>query len=170
MLTRTARLDSTQLAAVRALADEVVAHDGGRLKLELAHLEATPAEAALAHERGRLVGFGAVYVFGGAEPELAGMVAPDARRQGVGSALLESLLPDLSCPLLGLFGNDDAYPSPAEVAELDRILTELGKEHEFHRYDGAGHAFFASWRPSYRVDAAVDGWERIRAFFGRHLA
>jgi carboxymethylenebutenolidase len=83
---------------------------------------------------------------------------------------LESLLPDLGCPLLGLFGNDDKYPSPAEVAELDRILTELGKEHEFHAYDGAGHAFFAPERPSYRVEAAVDGWERIRAFFARHLA
>ncbi|GAA0905816.1 dienelactone hydrolase family protein [Virgisporangium ochraceum] len=82
---------------------------------------------------------------------------------------LRERLPDLRAPLLGLFGNDDKYPAPAEVDELDKLLTELGKDHEFHRYDGAGHAFFAADRPSYRVEAAVDGYQRIKAFFARHL-
>ncbi|MEP7025338.1 MAG: dienelactone hydrolase family protein [Actinomycetota bacterium] len=80
------------------------------------------------------------------------------------------LAKDLSCPLLGLFGADDKYPAPAETAEMDKILTELGKEHEFHTYDGAGHAFFSVNRPSYRVDAANDGWEKIWDFYGRLLA
>ena len=53
--------------------------------------------------------------------------------------------------------------------ELDRILTELGKPHEFHRYDDTGHGFFAVDRPSYRVAAANDGWERIATFFGTYL-
>jgi carboxymethylenebutenolidase len=79
-------------------------------------------------------------------------------------------LPQLGCPLLGLFGKEDKYPTQDHVAELDKLLTELGKEHEFHSYDGAGHAFFAVDRPSYRQDAATDGWSRIEAFFGRHLA
>ena len=78
-------------------------------------------------------------------------------------------LPNLRCPLLGLFGNDDQYPTPEHVDELDRILTELGKPHEFHRYDGAGHAFFNTDRPSYRAEAAADGWERIQAFFKTYL-
>lgn len=78
-------------------------------------------------------------------------------------------LPDLRAPLLGLFGNDDRYPSPAHVDELDQRLTDLGKPHEFHRYDGAAHAFFAVDRPSYVVAAANDGWERIAAFFATHL-
>ncbi|WP_116950845.1 dienelactone hydrolase family protein [Jiangella endophytica] len=78
-------------------------------------------------------------------------------------------LPRLRAPLLGLFGNDDRYPSPAHVDELDRRLTDLGKPHEFHRYDGAGHAFFAVDRPSYVVAAANDGWERVGAFFATHL-
>ncbi|MBV9379703.1 MAG: dienelactone hydrolase family protein [Streptosporangiaceae bacterium] len=77
---------------------------------------------------------------------------------------------DLSCPLLGLFGADDQYPSPEHVAELDKALIEAGKEHEFHTYDGAGHAFFSVDRPSYRPEAAVDGWRRIFDFFGRHLS
>lgn len=76
---------------------------------------------------------------------------------------------DLACPLLGLFGEDDRYPSPDEVAVLDAELTRLGKEHEFHSYPGAGHAFFAVDRPSYRPAAAVDGWQKIFAFYGRHL-
>jgi carboxymethylenebutenolidase len=73
-------------------------------------------------------------------------------------------------PILGLFGNDDQFPTPAQVDVLDEALTKAGKEHEFHRYEGAGHAFFSPDRPSYRVEAAVDGWQRIAAFFGTHLA
>jgi carboxymethylenebutenolidase len=76
---------------------------------------------------------------------------------------------NLSCPLLGLFGAEDKYPAPDEVAELDKVLSELGKPHEFHSYPGAGHAFFRVDAPSYRVEAAVDGWERVWGFFGQHL-
>lgn len=82
-------------------------------------------------------------------------------------APLYDLLPQLSGPLL-LFGNEDAHPSPADVDELDRRLGKLGKVHEFHRYDGAGHAFFAVDRPSYRPAAASDGWLRVHDFLARH--
>jgi len=82
---------------------------------------------------------------------------------------LVPLLPQLRCPLLGLFGNDDKAPSPAHVDELERLLREHGKQFEFHRYDDAGHGFFAVNRPGYRVAAANDGWERIAAFFNRTL-
>jgi carboxymethylenebutenolidase len=78
-------------------------------------------------------------------------------------------LPNLRCPLLGLFGNEDARPSPEHVDELEQILDTYGKTFEFHRYDDAGHAFFAPDRPSYRVAAANDGWERITDFFANHL-
>ncbi len=80
------------------------------------------------------------------------------------------LAKDLSCPLLGLFGADDQYPGPAETAALAKELTALGKTHEFHTYDGAGHAFFSVNRPAYRVEAANDGWEKIWDFYGRFLA
>jgi carboxymethylenebutenolidase len=77
---------------------------------------------------------------------------------------------DLSCPLLGLFGAEDQYPSPADVAALEEELKAHGKEHEFHTYEDAGHAFFSVDRPSYRPQAATDGWKRVLDFFGRHLA
>ncbi|GAA1255963.1 dienelactone hydrolase family protein [Kitasatospora nipponensis] len=78
-------------------------------------------------------------------------------------------LPALRAPLLGLFGGEDSYPGPEQVAELERILTAHGKEHEFHSYPGAGHGFFSTDRPAYHVAAANDGWERIAAFYGKHL-
>ena len=79
-------------------------------------------------------------------------------------------LPNLRAPLLGLFGNEDSYPSPEQVDELESILKDNGKTYEFHRYDDTGHSFFSNDRPSYRVEAANDGWERIAAFYGAHLS
>jgi carboxymethylenebutenolidase len=79
-------------------------------------------------------------------------------------------LPGLRCPVLGLFGNEDSHPSREQVDEFEQILQAHGKSYEFHRYDDAGHAFFAVDRPAYRVAAANDGWERITSFFGNLLA
>ena len=76
----------------------------------------------------------------------------------------------LSCPLLGLFGAEDQHPSPEQTAELEQTLSRLGKTFEFHTYDDAGHAFFAVDRPSYRPQAAVDGWQRVYAWFDRYLS
>ncbi|HEY2060095.1 MAG TPA: dienelactone hydrolase family protein [Amycolatopsis sp.] len=83
---------------------------------------------------------------------------------------LLGLAPRLSAPLLGIFGAEDKFPAPEETAVLAAELDRLGKEHEFHTYDGAGHAFFAVDRPSYRPEAAKDGWAKILEFYGRHLA
>lgn len=75
----------------------------------------------------------------------------------------------IGCPVLGLFGEADANPNPADVAKLDAELTRLGKQHEFHSYAGAGHAFMNEDRPSYRPEAAADAWQKCLAWFGRHL-
>jgi carboxymethylenebutenolidase len=77
--------------------------------------------------------------------------------------------PQLSCPLLGLFGAEDKYPSPEQVLELQQALDAAAKTYEFQTYDDAGHGFFASDRPSYRPAAATEGWQRIEEFFGRYL-
>jgi carboxymethylenebutenolidase len=77
--------------------------------------------------------------------------------------------PNLSCPLLGLFGEEDTHPSPAQVAELEEALQAAGKTYEFHSYPSAGHAFFSVNRPSYRVEAANDGWEKIFTFYAKYL-
>jgi carboxymethylenebutenolidase len=92
--------------------------------------------------------------------------------EGLGLAMepLVHLAPTLSCPLLGLFGAEDSRPSPEETAELEKVLVAAGKTVEFHTYPNAGHAFFAVDRPSYRPEAAVDGWQRVFDWFGRYLA
>jgi carboxymethylenebutenolidase len=77
---------------------------------------------------------------------------------------------DLQCPLLGLFGREDTRPSPEDVARTEDALKKFGKAYEFHIYDNAGHAFFAVDRPNYRQAAAVDGWKKVFAWFGRHLS
>jgi len=83
---------------------------------------------------------------------------------------IKHLIKDLNCPLLGLFGAEDKYPSPEQVTELEEELKAQGKSYEFHSYDGAGHAFFAVNRPAYRPEAAMDGWAKIWAFFGQQLS
>jgi carboxymethylenebutenolidase len=50
------------------------------------------------------------------------------------------------------------------------MLDSFNKPHEFHTFNGAGHAFFSVDRASYRVEAAVEGWDKIWAFFGEHLS
>lgn len=78
-------------------------------------------------------------------------------------------LGDIVCPVAGFFGNDDPNPSPEDIDRLDVMLTELGKAHEFHRYDGAGHAFISSEGEKYREAPAKDSWSKALGFLGRHL-
>ncbi len=82
---------------------------------------------------------------------------------------IASLLGDLSCPLLGLFGAEDPAPSRAEVAELETALEQLGKDYEIHVYEDAGHAFFSVDSPKYRTAAALDGWVKVCDWFSRYL-
>jgi carboxymethylenebutenolidase len=80
------------------------------------------------------------------------------------------MISNLSCPVLGLFGEMDQNPSPQHVNRLEEELKKHGKTYEFKRYEGdVGHGFFADYRPSYRQAAAVDAWQRIFDFFGRYL-
>jgi carboxymethylenebutenolidase len=77
---------------------------------------------------------------------------------------------EVACPVAGFFGNNDKNPSPADVNLYDERLTKLGKPHEFHRYDGAGHAFLNKFADSYRETQAKDAWAKALAFMRRHLA
>ncbi len=77
---------------------------------------------------------------------------------------------DLSCPLLGLFGNDDQNPPPAQVDIHEAELKKFNKQYEFHRYNGAGHGFFYYHMPMYRQEQAMDGWRKVWDFLGKHLS
>ena len=77
---------------------------------------------------------------------------------------------DLDCPLLGLFGADDQSPTVAQVKTQEEELIKFNKNYEFHMYPDAGHGFFYYDRPAYRQEQAVDGWQKLFAFFQKHLS
>jgi carboxymethylenebutenolidase len=75
----------------------------------------------------------------------------------------------LSCPLLGIFGQEDRNPNQEMVAQTEVELKKLGKNYEFHSYQGAGHGFFYYQTPGYRQEQAVDGWNKIWSFLEKNL-
>jgi carboxymethylenebutenolidase len=76
----------------------------------------------------------------------------------------------LNCPLLGFFAERDEYVYAAMVSLHDLELSEAGKVHKFHTYEGAHHAFFNNERPEvYDEKAAADSWEQMTKFFHRQL-
>jgi carboxymethylenebutenolidase len=96
------------------------------------------------------------------------VVRPDQLTEQQPVAVID-MTKDMHAPLLGIFGNDDANPDAAQVNRIGEELEAQRKEYEFHRYDGAGHGFFAVNRPGYRPEQAVDGWKKVFAFFEKHL-
>ena len=80
------------------------------------------------------------------------------------------LAAQLTCPYLGLFGEDDGLIPRADIKQLEGTLRRAGKTFQIKTYAGAGHAFFNDARPdAYRPDAAKDAWTRTLAFFHAHL-
>ena len=74
----------------------------------------------------------------------------------------------LAGPVLGLYGGAD---SGIPVDTIDKMKTALStgsaaaKKSEFVVYPDTPHAFNADYRPSYRKEAADDGWKRAVAWF-----
>ena len=56
----------------------------------------------------------------------------------------------LSCPLLAAVGAEDHNPSPELAEQLASARRASGQEVKVDVYEGAGHAFFADYRPTYR--------------------
>jgi carboxymethylenebutenolidase len=112
----------------------------------------------------RVPGFDAVVdLWGG------GIIASPAQLTPKRPVAVIDLTPNLNAPLLGLFGNDDQSPSPAQVDQHEAVLRQNGKTYVFYRYDGAGHAFFNYHAPSYRQEPAMDGWNKIVVFYNQYL-
>lgn len=76
----------------------------------------------------------------------------------------------ITCPVLGIFGNDDQGPSPDDVNDYEAALKNAGVPYEFHRYDGAGHGFqdFTD-EDRYREEATRDSWTKVLAFLEGNL-
>jgi carboxymethylenebutenolidase len=75
----------------------------------------------------------------------------------------------LTCPLMAAIGAEDQNPSPALGERLREAALRSGQEVSVEVYEGAGHAFFADYRPSYRPGPAARLWENVVPFLERHL-
>jgi len=75
----------------------------------------------------------------------------------------------LHCPLLAAVGAEDQNPSPELAEKLRERAGASGQEVKVDVYEGAGHAFFADYRPTYRPQAAAQLWQEIVPFCKRHL-
>jgi len=79
-------------------------------------------------------------------------------------------IPELRCPLLGLYGEEDALIPVADVHALEEALARTAQPHEVRLYPHAGHAFLNDSRPeAYRPEAARDAWQRMLEFLRRQL-
>ncbi len=74
----------------------------------------------------------------------------------------------LKCPLLGLYGGADPSSTPDQRARAEADAHAAGKIADIVVYPGAPHGFHADYRPSYRPEAAEDGWKRMVAWFKAH--
>jgi carboxymethylenebutenolidase len=115
-----------------------------------------------------------VYQEAATNHDLKGAVAwygPPARPyQGAsGQVTGFDLAKDIHCPFLGLYGETDQNPKPEDAKKMGELLKQHNKDVEVVIYPGAGHGFFADYRPSYNAAAAQDGWKRCTDFFAKHL-
>ena len=76
----------------------------------------------------------------------------------------------IKCPVLGLFGDKDVSIPVGTVEQFDKLLGQLGLEHEVIVYPNSGHAFFRDSDPQvYKPEASKDAWERVTKFFKKNL-
>ena len=87
-----------------------------------------------------------------------------------GSSPSSNLLSRVSAPVLGLYGGDDARVN-ATIPDAVRVMRQMGKEYEPHRFDGAGHGFLRqqSGREGANLTATREAWPKTISFFREHL-
>ncbi len=77
----------------------------------------------------------------------------------------------LNGPVLGLYGGADTGIPLESIDKMKAALAAgdaAAKASQFVIYPDAPHAFHADYRPSYRKEAADDGWKRALAWFKEH--
>lgn len=111
----------------------------------------------------------------GTNPDIKAAVAwygpPGRPYQGASGPVTGfDLAKDLKAPFLGLFGETDTNPKPEDALKFGEMLKQHGnKDVEIVIYPGAGHAFHADYRPSYKAEAAADAWKRCVGWFDKYL-
>ena len=94
---------------------------------------------------------------------------PDAETSPARPKAPLDMVGQLHCPVFGVFGEEDQNPPVALEAELKKRAAAAKKDVTTKIYKGAGHAFLADYRPSYREGPAHELWNDIVPFFAKHL-
>jgi carboxymethylenebutenolidase len=114
-----------------------------------------------------------VWLYAAHQPRLKAGVAWYGRLTGPTNALQPRHPVDvagrLQAPVLGLYGGQDASIPLEHVEQMRASLREANSASQVLVYPDAGHAFYADYRPSYRREAADDGWLRLQAWFAQHV-
>jgi carboxymethylenebutenolidase len=95
--------------------------------------------------------------------------SPDATTSEARPRPVVDMLDELHCPLYLVGGAEDQNPSPQLLRDMQARLQAAGKDSRLDIFDGAGHAFFADYRPNYHEQAAFALWPRVVEFFEQHL-
>jgi carboxymethylenebutenolidase len=116
-----------------------------------------------------------VWLYAAHQPQLKAGVAWYGRLVGQANPLQPrhpvEVAAGLHAPVLGLYGGQDTGIPLATVDQMKAALAsggEAARRSQFHIYPDAPHAFHADYRPSYRKEAAEDGWQRCMAWFRSH--
>jgi carboxymethylenebutenolidase len=80
------------------------------------------------------------------------------------------LATELKAPVLGLYAGQDPGIPVADAEKMREACKAAGKQCELVVYPDAPHGFNADYRPTYRKEAADDGWKRLQDWFKKHGA
>jgi carboxymethylenebutenolidase len=112
------------------------------------------------------------WLYAAHNPQIKAGVAWYGRLVGNASELTPrhpvDLAGSLKAPVLGLYGEKDGGIPLDSVEKMKAALaagSSAGQASQFVVYPDAPHAFHADYRPSYRKEAADDGWKRCLAWF-----
>ena len=113
-----------------------------------------------------------VWMYAAHNPQLTAGVAwygPVARAYHAGDKTPLDVVAQIKAPILGLYGGaDSGIPNDTVEKMRDALKAAGNTKCEFVIYPDTPHAFHADYRPSYRKQAAEDGWKRLLAWFKQH--
>ncbi|TMH64640.1 MAG: dienelactone hydrolase family protein [Betaproteobacteria bacterium] len=113
-----------------------------------------------------------VWMYAGHNPNLKAAVAwygPVARNYHEGDKTAMDIVSDIKAPVLGLYGGADPGIPKDSLDKINAAMKSAGKTIEIVVHPDTPHGFLADYRPSYRKEAAEDGWKRMSAWFDRYL-
>jgi carboxymethylenebutenolidase len=170
--------DATKYTDTDALIEEIVSRVSDAQVM--GDLDAAAAWAAKNGGAGKLgiTGFcwggRVVHMYAAHNPNLAAGVAWYGRTAGSYHAGDKSPLDvagQIKAPVLGLYGGADSGIPTDTVEKFGAALKAAGNTRsEMVIFPNTPHAFYADYRPSYRKEAADDGWKRLTAWFKQYLA